>query len=171
MSYFDSLKNYYVFRYIVSSVTGEPTEHEGEIQAFVKATDPWDACEKAGMSDPNLYGANLVDKIDVMEKAISDERKLLTKISKQLKAMSDEEAAEVKKLKEERPCPNGCGKLDEKYSCDKCGFGHEGEFKYTDEEQKQSIFDQVEERIKEAKADGEDTTDLEKLRDDMKAQM
>ena len=48
---FDDTKNYYVFKYVVDTVSGDPTDHEGEIQAVVKATDPWDAVEKAGFTD------------------------------------------------------------------------------------------------------------------------
>ena len=158
MSSFDEPKNYYVFKYIVDSVTGEPTEHAGEIQAFVKATDPWDAVEKAGLDDMNKYGANRVDKLEDFEKAIAEERKLLKKISKELKGMKDEEQAERDRILAERECPNGCGKMDEKFRCKNCGFGYEGE----------QLVKDLDELIKKAKKDGEDTTELESLRDSIK---
>ena len=78
MSYvsgFDDEKNYYVFKYVVDKVSGEPTEYEGEIMGFVKATDPWEACEKLGFTDPNEYGANYMEDVSQMEKAIKEERK------------------------------------------------------------------------------------------------
>jgi len=160
-SYFDSIKNYYVFKYVIDKVSGQPTEYEGEIQGFVKATNSWEALEKSGLDDTNLYGANIIDNLEDYETAIKDERKHLTKISKQLKEMTDERDAERKKFIEERPCPNGCGKLDEKFRCDKCGYGHE---------QKQ-LVDDLDTMIKDLKKSGEDTTELEAIRDSLKSDL
>ena len=119
----DDMNNYYVFKYVVDAVTGKPTMHEGEIQAFVKATDPWDALEQANCDDTDAYGANVIDKPEHFVDAIAKERKHLRKVAKQLKVMTDEIADAKKEFEENRPCPNGCGKLDENYACDKCGFG------------------------------------------------
>ena len=153
-SSFDAIKNYYVFKYVIDPISGNPTEYEGEIQAFVKATDPWDACEKAGLNDANAYGANRIDELSTFEKAIAEERKHLTKISKQLKDMTDERDAERKKFMDERPCPNGCGKLDEKFSCPKCGFGHEAE----------ELVKDLDKMIKEEKKKGNDISELEAIK-------
>lgn len=157
-SYFDSEKNYYVFRYIVDPISGEPTEYEGEIQAFVKATDPWEACTKAGFDDPNAYGANLIDDPRKFVKDIETERKHLSKISKQLQPMIDEIEAEREKFFKERPCPNGCGKLDEKFRCPVCGFGHEAE----------KLIEQLDAIIEEEKKKGNDVSELEAIRDSIK---
>ena len=159
MSSFDEARNYYVFKYVVDSVTGEPTEHEGEVQAFVKATDPWEAVTNAGFEDMNAYGANRIDDVMTFEKAIAEERKHLTKISKQLKDMTDELEAERQKYFEERPCPNNCGKLDEKFSCPKCGYGHEVD----------DLLKDLEKTIKEEKNKGNDVSELEAIRDTIKA--
>jgi len=160
-SYFDSVKNYYVFKYVIDNVTGDPTEYEGEVQAFVKATDPWEAVTNAGFEDANLYGANLINNLEDYEKAIKEERKHLTKISKQLKEMTDERDVERRKFMEDRPCPNGCGKLDEKFRCDKCGYGHE---------QKQ-LVDDIDKMIKEEKKAGNPTKELEAIRDSIQSQL
>ena len=160
-SVFDSQRNYYVFRYVVDSVTGESTDHEGEIVAFTKASNPWEAVENAGETDMNKFGANRIDKLEDFEKAIADERKLLSKISKQLKVMTDEQDAEKKKFLEERPCPNGCGKMDSQHRCAVCGFGYEGE----------ELIKNIENNIKDQKAKGEDTTQLEAFRDQVKSSL
>jgi uncharacterized Ntn-hydrolase superfamily protein len=110
-SFFDSLKNYYVFRYIVDSVSGEPTEYEGDIVAFVKATNPWEAVEAAGYDDMNQYGAKYIDDdLDKYVDAIAEERKILKKISKQLKEMvveHDEQRAELEKELREKAEADG----------------------------------------------------------------
>jgi len=161
MSSFDEVKNYYVFKYVVDSVSGEPTEYEGEIQAFVKATDPWEAVENAGFDDANAYGANLMDNenLGTFTDAIAKERKHLSKISKELKGMSDELESERAKYFEERPCPNGCGKLDEKFSCPNCGYGHEAD----------DLIKDIEKTIEEEKKKGNDVLELEGIRDAIKA--
>lgn len=156
-SIFDAEKNYYVFKYIVDPVSGEPTEYEGEIQGFIKATNTWDALEKAGLDDTNAYGANRVDNLDDFTKAIATERKLLKKISKQLKEMTDERDEEIKKFMEDRPCPNGCGKLDEHFACPVCGYGHEAE----------QAVEELDKLIEEEKKKGNDTTELERFRDSL----
>jgi len=155
MAGFDELKNYYVFKYVVDSVTEEPTEHEGEIQAVVKASDPWDAVEKAGFTDNNAYGAGMINSLTDIVDSIAEERKTLKRISKQLKTMTDEEDAERTKFLEERECPNGCGKMDEKFRCKECGFGREGE----------EVIKELEETIKKEKKAGNDVTQLEAIRD------
>jgi len=160
-SYFDSVKNYYVFKYITDKITDAPTEHEGDIEAFVKAKTPWEAMELAGVDDSNAYGAELVDDLDGYANTIKAERKQLSKISKELKEMTDERDAERRKFMEERPCPNGCGKLDEKFRCDKCGYGHE---------QKQ-LVDDLDKMIKDLKKAGEDTKELEAIRDSIQSQL
>ena len=153
MSSFDEDKNFAVFKYVVDSVKGEATEHAGDIVAFVRANNTWDAVEKAGFKDLNAYGANRVDKLEDYTKAITDERKLLKKISKQLKAMIDAENAENKSI--EGMCPNGCGKMDEHNRCDKCKFGFEYEI----------ALEEIEKEIERVNADGGDTTELETLKD------
>ena len=158
MSRFDEPKNYYVYKYIVDSVTGEPTEHAGEIQAFVVATHPWEAVETAGFDDFNLYGASEIEKLEGFEKSIADERKHLTKISKQLKVMTDAWDEEHKKFLEDRPCPNNCGKMDSQNRCKICGFGYEGE----------NMLKEVQKAIKDGKKAGEDTSELESIRDMLK---
>lgn len=158
-SYFDSEKNYYIFKYVVDPVSGQPTQFEGEIQAFVKATDPWDACEKAGFTDSNTHGATLIDDPRKFVKAIEDERNHLTKISGQLQPMLDEIKAEQKKYFEDRPCPNGCGKLDEKFRCPKCGYGHEVE----------QVIKDIDKMIDKAKKNGDDTSELETIKDYLKS--
>lgn len=121
----DNLKNYYVFKYIVDAITKEPTEHEGEIQAFVKATDPWDAVTKSGLNDDmNIYGANRIDNLSDYVKSIKNEYKLLRKINKQLKTLIDEEKAIETDAIKNHLCPNGCGKLNKKNICNACGYGH-----------------------------------------------
>lgn len=157
-SIFDAEKNYYIFKYIVDPVSGDPTEYEGEIQAFVKATDPWEAVTKAGFDDINAYGANRIDDPKKYEKLIADERKHLTKISKQLKEMTEEADAEREKFIKERPCPNGCGKLDEKFRCPKCGYGHEAE----------ELVKDIDKLIKDEKKKDNDVSELEAIRDSIK---
>ena len=121
----DNLKNYYVFKYIVDAITKEPTEHEGEIQAFIKATDPWDAVTKSGLTDDmNIYGANRIDKLSDYVKSIKNEYKFLRKINKQLKTLIDEEKAIETDAIKKHLCPNGCGKLTKKNICKACGYGH-----------------------------------------------
>ena len=149
------VRRFYVFKYIVDKVSGEPTEHAGEIQAFVDAEDSFDAMDKAGFSDFNTHGANLVDDAETFEKAIKEERKLLKKLSGQLKEWSDADKAEHDKFLEERFCPNKCGKMDEKFRCPVCGFGREGE----------EMVKELEELIKKEKKAGNDTSELEKVRD------
>lgn len=126
---FDSEKDYYVFKYVYDPVKEEYTDIEGDIQCFVKATNCMEALEKAGFDNPEQYDARQIDERQVKEigKAIAKERKHLSKLSKQVKEYTDEKAEEERKFKEDRPCPNGCGKLDENFNCDKCGFGHENE--------------------------------------------
>jgi len=158
-SSFDAIKDYYVFKYVVDPVSAEPTEYEGEIQAFVKAADPWEAVSKAGFEDMNAYGANRIDDLKKFEEAIATERKHLTKISKQLKEMTDERDAAHKKFLEERECPNGCGKMDSKWRCDKCGFGREAE----------EIIKELDKAIKEAKKAGEDTSGMEEMKKQLQA--
>jgi hypothetical protein len=160
-SIFDAVKNYYVFKYVVDKVSGEPTEYEGEVQAFVQATDPWEAVEKAGFDDPNAYGANRIENLEEFEKAIADERKHLSKISKQLKEMTAERDAEREKFLKERPCPNGCGQMDEKFRCSNCGYGFEGE----------QLVEDLEKTIKDEKKKGNDTSELEAIRDTIKASL
>ena len=155
MSSFDEEKLYYVFKYVVDTISGEPTEYEGEIQAFIKATDPWSAVEKAGFNSMNDYGANRIEDLSKFEKAIADERKHLKKISKQLKEFTDEEKKKRDKFYEERLCPNGCGKMDEQWKCDKCGFGKE----------KEQLIGDIEKTIADEKAKGNDTTELEAIWD------
>ena len=157
MSYvagFDDVKNYYVYKYVIDKVSGEATEFEGEIMGFVKATDPFEACEKLGCGDMNLYGANYIDNLDDFTKAIADERKHLTKISKQLKEMTDERDAERKKFLEERKCPNCDIKMDKAWRCDKCGYGHEAS----------EAIEQLDKVIEEEKANGNDVGELEDIR-------
>lgn len=148
-------RKYYVFKYVVDSVSGEPTEHAGEIQAFVEANDSFEAMEKAGFDDFNAYGANLIDNMEDFESAIKDERKLLKKLSKELKDWRELQQAEQEKFIKERPCPNGCGKLDEKFRCPVCGFGREAE----------GVIDQINETIKKEKKNGNDVSELEDIRD------
>ena len=157
-SMFDAVKYYYVFKYVVDS-SGNPTDHEGEIQAFVKATDMWEAMDNSGFTDSDLYGANLCSEehLEQFTEAIAKERKHLSKISKQLKVFTDERDAAQKAFDAERPCPNNCGQLDENFSCPKCGFGHE-----TDD-----IKKEIEKEIKKGKKKGEDVTALEELYDSL----
>jgi len=155
MSSFDDPKLYYVFKYVVDPVSGESVEYEGEIQSFVKATDPWNAVEKAGFTSMNDYGANRIEDLSKFEKAIADERKHLSKISKQLKEFTDEEKKEREKFYEERLCPNCKIKMNEKWQCDKCGFGKE----------KEQLIGDIEKTIADEKAKGNDTTELEAIRD------
>jgi|TARA_R110002126_G_scaffold253231_3_gene396274 hypothetical protein len=155
---FDDVKNYYVYKYVVDSVSGDPTEHEGEVQAFVKAANPWDAIEKAGFTDTNdtiVYGANMINSLADYTESIVNERKHLSKISKQLKVMSDEEESEKAKFLADRECPNHCGKMDEKFRCKECGFGREAE----------EVINELDKTIKKEKKAGNDTTQLESLRD------
>jgi hypothetical protein len=157
MSSFDEKKRYYVFKYVVDSVSGEPTNHEGEVQAFVEATDPWDALEVAGFDDVNAYGANRVDDPKVFEDAITEERKLLKKLTSQLKDWKDSDEAAYKEIIEKRECPNGCGKMDEKFRCKECGYGYEAK----------SIVKELDKMIKDGKKNKLDTSELEKLRDEL----
>ena len=133
---FDSVKDYYVFKYVYDPVKEEYTDIEGDIQCFVKALNCMEALEKAGFDNPEQYDARQIDERQVKSigKAIAKERKHLSKLSKQVKEYTEEKDAEHKKFLEERPCPNGCGKLDKDFNCDKCGFGHEGESTETEED-------------------------------------
>jgi hypothetical protein len=159
-SMFDAEKNYYVFKYVVDH-KGEPTEHEGEIQGFVVATDPWEACTKAGFDDMNEYGANVMEDPKKTAGAIATERKHLSKISKQLKPMIDKIDEDRKKVLDDNECPNGCGKMDKKQRCKKCGFGFEGE----------KMLKDIERVIKEEKKAGNDTSQLEAVRDALKEEL
>ena len=161
-SIFNAEKNYYVFKYVVDAVTGEPTEYESDIVAFVKATDPWEACEKAGFDDANAYGANRIEDLGKIEKAISDERKHLTKISKQLKEMTDEQEAEKQKFIKERKCPNGCPEqMDSQFRCKNCGYGHECE----------DLIKDIDKMIKQEKKAGNDTSELESIRKSLQSEV
>jgi len=154
-SMFDAVKMYYIFKYVVDS-SGNPTDHEGEIQAFVKATDMWEAMDNSGFTDSDLYGANLCSEehLDQFTKAIAKERKHLSKISKQLKVFTDERDAAQKAFEDERPCPNDCGQLDENFSCPTCGYGHEAD----------DLKKEIDKAIKKAEKKGEDTSELEAMR-------
>ena len=163
-SYFDKEKPWYVFEYIVDPVSGEPTEYAGEIKAFVKAVHQWEAIETAGFDDYNAYGANVMDEtrdFDKFTKSIADERKLLKKISKELKGFIEERDAKTKEFLKDRPCPNGCGKLDEKFRCPNCRYGFEAE----------ELIKELDKAIKDAKKNGEDTSDLEAVRDSLQTQL
>lgn len=118
-------KNYYIFEYVYDSAEEEYTQIEGEIQGYVKATDPFDACKKAGFEDYNRYFAKPVEDLDSHTEAIKKERKHLSKVSKQLKGMIDERDQARKDFEENRPCPNCEEKMDEDFTCPKCGFGKE----------------------------------------------
>lgn len=168
MSSFDEPKHYYVFKYVVDKVTGEPTEYEGQVQDVVMATDPWAAVEAAGFNDMNVYGANRIDNLEKFETAIKNERTLLRKISKGVKVMADALRAERQKFKEERPCPNGCGQMDEQYRCEKCGFGFEAEQLYDDVVE---TIEELEETIADETAKGNDTKELEAMRDSLRQQI
>lgn len=69
--------------------------------------------------------------------------------------MTDEAKADRDTFLKDRPCPNNCGKLDEKFSCPKCGFGHEAE----------ELAKELDRLIKEEKKKGEDVSELEAIRD------
>ena len=152
---FDEPKPYAVFRYVLDA-KGESTEHAGQIVAFVKSTDPWQAVEDAGFDDMDLYGANMVDPetYDKLQDSINEERELLDKVEAQLKEFIDERNAEIEKFKEERPCPNCGTKMDNQYRCPECSFGHE----------KRELLDNIKEQIKEAKKNGGNTDDLKELK-------
>jgi hypothetical protein len=155
MSMFDEPRPYSVYKYVTDE-SGEPTVYAGQIVAFVKATNPWEAVEKAGFDDMNAYGASMVDEeqMDNYKKAIAEERKLLSKISKELNGFIEEREAELRKLREERECPNGCGKMDEHFRCKACGFGYELE---------NSLVPTLEQEIADKKKNGEDTKELEEF--------
>lgn len=142
-----------VYKYVLDE-SGEPTEHMGEIQAFVVADDLWDAVEKAGFSDFNLYNAKRIDdmELDKFQKAIDEERKLLSKLSKELKPMIED------RNKKMDQCPN-CDIPLVDGKCQQCRFGYEIE--------DQLIFG-IEQDIADRKANGEDTTDLERVLEEMK---
>jgi hypothetical protein len=159
MNSFDAIKNYYVFKYVVDSVSEQPTNHEGEIIDIIKGTDSITAMIEAGYDDFNVYGCNLMDEshIDKLTNSIEEERKLLSKLSKKLKGLQDERDEAMKKFMEERPCPNGCGKLNEKFNCDVCGYGKEAE----------ALIKELDKVIKDGKKLGEDMTNLEALRSEL----
>jgi DNA repair exonuclease SbcCD ATPase subunit len=119
------MKNYYVFKYVFDPVKGEHTELEGEVQGYTQAEDPFEACDNLGLSDPDEYFAREIEDLDAHVDAIKNERKHLTKISKQLKTMTDERDKAREDFEKNRPCPNCGEKLDDNYNCDNCGFGHE----------------------------------------------
>lgn len=159
MSSFDEPKNYYVYKYVFNPKDQEYSDLEGEIQAFVKGTNSMDAVQKAGFDDFNKYGARQIEDFKTFEKAIEEERKHLTKISKQLKEMIDEQDAEKQEFYKNRPCPNGCGKMDKKMRCKKCGFGYEGK----------EMAKNIDKVIQEEKKKGNDTKELESIRDAIKS--
>ncbi|MCP3685942.1 MAG: hypothetical protein GY861_25120 [bacterium] len=153
-------RRFYIFKYMVDH-NGDPTEFQGDVVDFVDATDSFDAMDKAGFTDYNTHGANLVDKVEDFESAIADERKLLKKLSKKLKDWSDADEAERQKFLKERPCPNNCGQLDEKFRCPKCGYGREGE----------EVVKELDKVIEQEKEAGNDTSELEKIRDSIQADL
>lgn len=113
------MKNYYIFEYVYDPNEEEYTSIEGEVQAYVKAGDPFDACEKTGYTDHNRYFAKPLENLDSHVESIKKERKHLSKISKQLKEMVAEHEEQMKK------CPNCGADLDEEHNCPECSFGHE----------------------------------------------
>jgi hypothetical protein len=116
----------------------------------------WEAMDTSGFTDHDLYGANLCSEqhLEEFTKAIAAERKHLSKISKQLKVMTDERDAKQKAYMDERPCPNDCGQLDENFACPSCGYGHEGD----------ELKKEIDKAIKRAKKRKEDTSELEAMR-------
>ena len=155
MSMFENQK-YAVYKYVLDE-SGEPTEHMGEIVAFVVADDLWEAVEKAGFDDFNLYNAKRIDEmeLDKFQKAIAEERKLLSKLSKELKPMIEE------RNKKMDQCPN-CDIPLVDGKCQQCRFGYEIE---------DNFIPAMEQEIADRKANGEDTTDLEKILGEMKASL
>jgi len=153
---FDSMKDYYIFKYVYDPVKEEYTDIEGDIQCFVKATNCMEALENAGFDNPEQYDARQIDErqVDEIDKAISKERKHLSKLSKQVKEYKDEKDAEHKKFLEERPCPNNCGKMDEQFRCEKCGYGFEQE----------QLLEDIKKAIKEGKKNGDNVDELKAVK-------
>lgn len=121
------LKVFYVYEYVYDPIQEKYTGIEGEVQGYVKAETPFDACVALGFDDYNRYFANAVSDLDHHVKVIKNERKHINKVSKQLNKIVDEIEAEREEMREKRPCPN-CGvKLDDDFNCPSCTFGHEND--------------------------------------------
>lgn len=145
MSRVDEMRPYYVYKYVFDPIEDTYTAIEGEIQWVGKAVNSFDAMDRSGCNDANMYDAREMSpaNLDTINKGIAAERKHLSKLSKGLKALTDERDAEIEKFKKDRPCPNGCGKMDEKNRCKICGFGYEDVAKAKD------ILPKLDEALKE----------------------
>jgi len=117
----DELKNYYVFEYVYDPVAEGFTTIEGELQGYIQAGDPFEACQKLGFDDPNRYFSRPIENMEKHENALKDEIEKMKKLQKQLQPMIDEFKREMRK------CPNCGADLDEKFNCPSCHFGHERE--------------------------------------------
>jgi len=73
--------------------------------------------------------------------------------------MSDELESERVKYFEERKCPNCDIKMNKRFQCDKCGYGHEAD----------DLIKDIEKTIEEEKKKGNDVLELEGIRDAIKA--
>jgi len=155
---FDSERDYYIFEYAYDPIENDYSHIEGEVVDIVKGTNSMDALEKAGIEDFNRYSAKPLEDFDSFKNTIKEEKKLLSKLTKKIDALIDVRETERKKFFEERPCPNGCGKMDEQFRCSKCGYGHETE----------QLIEQINKTIEDEKAKGNDTTELESIRDAIK---
>lgn len=113
------MKHYAVYIYAYDINKEEYTDVKGQIQAFVQAEDAWEACEKAGLTDPTKYFADAIhpDHFKEIQEEIKKEKATLDKLDAQMGEWITEQK------EKEKLCPS-CGKeLDKKGECKACGFG------------------------------------------------
>lgn len=79
------MSRYYIYEYIVDTITGIPTNHEGQMVAFVEAESAEDALIKTGYADPDKYGAMPIGNLETFADAINKERELLNRFNRQIK--------------------------------------------------------------------------------------
>jgi tRNA(Ile2) C34 agmatinyltransferase TiaS len=116
------MKKYYaVFEYLYDHIKETYSDLKGPIKAFVDADDPFEACEKAGLTDATRYFADVVypETYGKIMKDINEETELLGKLKGQLEGMVAEHKEELTK------CPNCEKKLNEKGECKECGYGRD----------------------------------------------
>jgi hypothetical protein len=162
-SIFDADKIFCVYEYCYDSVKGEYTNLCGNEVAFVEAPNMFEALDKAGCGDTDKYGAMIVYKED-LDKYSGLMKEAQTRIGTaidQLDELVDKEHEDIKKLREDRECPNGCGKMDKKFRCKECGFGYEQE----------KMLEDLKRSVKVAKRKGEDVSEIEKVIEQIEAQL
>ena len=113
------MKHYAVFEYAYDSYKEEFTDIKGQIKAFIDAEDPFEACEKAGLTESNRYFAEVVydDNLKKIKEDIQKEKELLDNLDKSLNGWLGEKA------EKDKICPNCEKQMNEKGECSACGYG------------------------------------------------